>query len=360
MSNLVEYKKYDLDAEKASTIESSFTPKIEERKGFEKVYKEIINKEISKELASEASDLRKKLVKVRTGIARIHKTEKAYFFQAGKFVDALKNKLTEPVVQMEEKLSEIENYYENLEKERLKKLQEDRAKALSDYVQDSYERTLWSMDEDVWNAYFNAKKQAYEDRIEAEKEAERQRLENERLDKLENERKYLIAPYLQFVGDDASTDFRNMKDEKFNDLLENLKKSKSEYDKKQEEIRKENERLRKEREAEEKKQAELEAKRKAEEAKKEAEHQAQLKKEREQREALERAEKQRKEAEAKAKAEAKRKAKELAKAPIKKQLTLWVNSFELPQTRTEHDKVNEIEVKFNNFKKWAKSQINEI
>ena len=176
MSNLVEYKKYDLDAEKASTIESSFAPKIEERRGFEKVYREIINKEISKELASEASDLRKKLVKVRTGIARIHKTEKQYFFQAGKFVDALKNKLTEPVVQMEEKLSEIENYYENLEKERLQKLQNERVEALTPYVEDAQERDLSSMDDDVWNAYFNAKKQAYEDRIKAEKEAEKKRI----------------------------------------------------------------------------------------------------------------------------------------------------------------------------------------
>jgi len=34
-------------------------------------------------------------------------------------VDALKNKHTLPIEQMEEKLAEIEKYYENLEKERI-------------------------------------------------------------------------------------------------------------------------------------------------------------------------------------------------------------------------------------------------
>jgi hypothetical protein len=49
-----------------------------------------------------------------------------------------------------------------------------------------------------------------------------------------------------------------------------------------------------------------------------------------------------------------------AKAPIKKQLGIWVDSFELPVFPTQHDKADEITAKFEAFKNWAKSQVENI
>lgn len=49
-----------------------------------------------------------------------------------------------------------------------------------------------------------------------------------------------------------------------------------------------------------------------------------------------------------------------AKAPIKKQLSLWVDSFELPAFATENKTCEEIFDKFEAFKVWAKKQVEAI
>ena len=295
--------KFGIEKSKANELIGSLPQIIKERSELEKQFNEVIKMDIeSSEASKSAKQLRLLIQKNRTqGINNWHRTTKDYFLKGGQFVDAIKRKEIAVNERMEKDLQQIEKYAEIKEQERLEKLQQDRVKELSKYVEDAEERDLKSMEEDVWKAYLSTKKQEHEERIAAEKKAEQERLENERLDKIENERRYEIAPYVQF--DKGNHDLRNMSDKDYKDLLKSLQNAKIEHDKEQEEIRKENERLRKERESEAKKQAELEDKRKAEEAKKEAEHQAQLKKEREQREALERAEKQRKEAEEKAKAE---------------------------------------------------------
>jgi colicin import membrane protein len=69
--------------------------------------------------------------------------------------------------------------------------------------------------------------------------------------------------------------------------------------------------------------------------------------------------------EAEAKAEAERKAKaEAAKAPDKQKLTVWVESLSLPEliltTSTGKAAEGVIKEKFNAFKTWAKSQINNM
>ena len=60
---------------------------------------------------------------------------------------------------------------------------------------------------------------------------------------------------------------------------------------------------------------------------------------------------------------AKKEAEKLAKAPIKKQAEIWIESFSIPQTPqvlVGNIFASEIEEKFNSFKKWAKNQIENI
>ena len=47
----------------------------------------------------------------------------------------------------------------------------------------------------------------------------------------------------------------------------------------------------------------------------------------------------------------------LAKAPIKKQMSAWVNSFELPTTKIQNEKVDLIKQKFEAFKNWSLKEI---
>lgn len=57
-----------------------------------------------------------------------------------------------------------------------------------------------------------------------------------------------------------------------------------------------------------------------------------------------------------AEAKAAKEAEKLAKAPVKKQLSAWVTSFQIPTT-IEHETANGITAKFNAFKVWAAQQV---
>ena len=93
---VIDPKKFGIEEEKAKSIEVAFAPMISEREELSKMYDSIIGKEISPELIDEATELGKKLVKNRTGIAKIHTTQKAFALSYGKLCDAWKNKETEP------------------------------------------------------------------------------------------------------------------------------------------------------------------------------------------------------------------------------------------------------------------------
>ena len=101
-------------------------------------------------------------------------------------------------------------------------------------------------------------------------------------------------------------------------------------------------------------------------AKIKAEQDAILKKEREAKAKLEAELKAKKDAEIKADNErkladekAKLEAEKLAKAPIKNQLNVWIDSMvvEIPESLKENEKANEILKKFFSFKNWAKNEI---
>lgn len=264
---------FGLKEAEVQPIESAFMPKIIEREALREVYENVINQELTPALCVEAKSLRLKLVKVRTGIADIHRTQKAYFLAAGRFCDAWKTKETLPVEQMEEKLEAIEKYFENLERERKNKLRDERLAELSKYEMDGSLMLLGEMKDEVWTNFLAGAKLQYEQKKEAERKAE-----EDRLAAIEAEKK------------------------------------------RQEEVRLENERLRKEREelekAREAERKKLEAeKAKAEKARKEAEAKmlAQAKADREKLEAAQ-AEKAKAEAELRQKREAEERARKEAEA----------------------------------------------
>ncbi len=295
-------KDYGLEENQVIKIEEAFLPKVHERQVLIPAYQELLTAEINDETCKKAGVLRRQLVKIRTDIDKIHKSQKNYFLAAGRFVDAWKNKETEPIVQMEEKLTQIEKYYQLQEKKRLEQLQKDRAAKISPYVIDAEERDLASMDDDVWDVYYNTKKKAWEDEQEAIRKAEKEREEKEKKERLnQNRRNTLVNKDLwQFrTSDIEQTDFGTIDETEFQQILEELTHKRQAYIAEQERMRKENERLRKEREEVERK-AREEAERKAREEyemirKAEAEERA--KKEKEQKEKAEAEEKARKQTE---------------------------------------------------------------
>ena len=335
MVKKVDPAEFGLEEKQVATIEQAFAPKVAEREGFSVMYKQLLTKEINKSVCNEARDLRLKLVKVRTGISDIHRTQKAFFLAAGKFVDAWKNKETEPVTQMEENLVDIEKYYENQEKERIAKLAAVREAEIRKYSE-VIPYDLGNMDATVYETYLVGVKVAMESRIKAEKEAEKERKRKEKAEK-EKAR-------LQKIEDKR--------------------------------IREENERLKKEADEKEK-QAKLEAEKRAKEEQERKAKEAEERKKWEERDRIERETRAKLEAELKAKKDAeiaaqkakeaeelkaKQEAEELAKAPRRDKLNAWIDdlTISIPFGTKDDKVVIEIVEKFHSFKKWAKTQVEKV
>ena len=91
---------------------------------------------------------------------------------------------------MEEKLSSIENYYENIERERIKKLTADRVELIKPYIDIELINadTLGNMEQPVFDNYFAGLKLTYETKLENERKAEEERLRKIEEEKAEQER----------------------------------------------------------------------------------------------------------------------------------------------------------------------------
>ena len=327
---------FGLEVSQVETIEQAFLPKIQEREALVAVYDQLIKSELTPELCKEAKEVRLKLVKVRTGIADIHKTQKAFFLAAGRFVDAWKNKETLPVEQMEEKLSEIENYYINIEKAQKAQLQAERLLEVSKYTEYPA-NALGEMEQQVYAAYLQGLKVAYDAKIEAERKAEKERLAAIEAEKAERERIRVENERLKVEAE-----------RKEKELAEERAKAEAERKALEEAARKEREAAEAILKAEQEK-ARLESEKAAnEKAALEAELKAKADKEAAELKAKQEAEKQ-----------AKLEAEKAAKAPRKEKLTKWVESFQIPTFENDEVAAN-ITARFNSFKKWAESEITNI
>lgn len=377
---------YGLQESEVTVIEQAFMPKIVERDALKSVYEGLLTKELTPELCKEAKEIRLKLVKVRTGIADIHKTQKAFYLAAGRFVDAWKNKETTPIEQMEENLKSIETHYERIEAERITKLESERKEMVLKFTEFPA-ANLALMTDDVFNAYLKGVELAYNAKIEEERKAEADRIAKEERKQKHIQREFEVRDFGRFFDWDSSHE--ETTDEEFAMLVEKAKEAQKKDIDEKEAQRKENERLKAEAEAKEKQLAiereKAEAERKAieEKARKEreenerklkaeqeaarlaaenaAKERARLEYEIKQKEAAE--EKARKEAELKAIAE--QKAKEAAAAaPDREKIIAAVNSikFELPECKSDQMQAvaNTINQKFESFKKWAIDQTNNL
>jgi hypothetical protein len=412
---------FGIEETKAQQISAQFKPMLDKMTELEKEYNRIIRLPKDKpETAEQAGALRKQLVKVRTGTAEIHKSQKAFYLAGGRFVDAWKNAQLFASQGLEDKLLEIETYRQRQELERQQKRQADRENQLRPYYEDFEGLNLGAMQDDVWGAYFERKKKDWEELELAKKEAEKKRIAEEKRAELEADRREMMAHYTslpavsnyaelshddfmaeleeaKFAFEEArrkskleadriialrpfanyldwdNLELGEMLDGDYEDLLNHVKYQKAEDDAQLEKERQETARLKAEAEAKEKAwQAEQEAQRKAQEAEREAQRKAQ-EAERKKREKLEAQIKAQKEAEAKAKAEqkakeeqARKEAEALAKAGDKAILKNWVTGFYL--NGDNHSKLSpsgkgvaeNIIMKFQSFKAWAEKEIEKV
>ena len=337
-------EEYGIEAKKASELTGNLPQIKSERDILSQRYEEVVKMDIENpETAKIARELRLKIRDNRTkGIDVWHKTTKDFFLKGGQFVDAIKRVEIAVNQRMEENLESIEKYFENKEKERKAKLNEERLSILEPYSEFvAFGINFGEISEEEFTKILNGSKLQFEAKLEEERKAEEERLRIEKITKLHYERKEQLLPLWQFL-DDTTINFGELSEEIFASIKSVANAKKVDYEAEQERIRVENEKLAAEK-------SELEAK---------------AKKEREEKAALEAELQAKKEAEAKALKEAAEKAEKeriesekLAKAPIKKQMSVWVNSFELPTTEIKNEKVDVIKQKFEAFKNWSLKEI---
>lgn len=347
---------YGIEESKAKQLEAVFIPMVEKFKELEDQYNEVLaNKEITKEVCADAKTVRNKYVKVRTGTDAVHKLAKEKILVESRAIDGLRNIVKYAATDHEESLLKLEKHFERLENEKSEKLREERSAILAKYETNPGVGDLAVMSDDVWKHYISSVKLAFEQKKEAEKKAEEERIAKEKAEieerkriKIENERLKKEAEEKRIADEKAEKERQRLA--KIDaDRRAEVEKARLELEEKDRKIREEKER--KEREAHE---AILKKER---EAKEKIELELQAKKETELKAIADREAKEKKEAE---------EARELSLAPDKERLIQWISDTNIKGlnfttlSKESVEVATEIQEKFNSFKKWAKSEIDKI
>ena len=366
---------FGIEPAKAKEMVEGLGSTLADREVLKNAYIDVIELDITSENLATFKELRLKLVKNRTSIETWHKNNKAFYLAGGRFVDAIKNKEIEVNKEMESKLLEGEKFFENQEKEKARLLNEERIEIIRPYIDDVSGLDFSDFSDENFDDFVLGKKTRYNERIEAEKQMKIEAENKAVMLKLHNERSTTLLPYWNFILEaDKDRNWGAFDEETFQSCLKMYQERKNVFDAENEKIRVENARLQKEAEAKEKalekeraeakaKQDAIELKAKQEREKAEAERKIEADKQKaiqDKKDAEIAKLKAEKEKEAKELIAKDKEAKELAKAPVKKQLSVWVNSFELPNTEVENELSKEIKDKFEAFKKWSLTQINNL
>lgn len=197
-----------------------------------------------------ARRIRIDLGKLRSRKDEQKKTDKNYYLAVGRYIDSLSNTVENAITMAQHEAKEIENYFENLERERIEKLRSERWEQLSQYLEEE-PLGLGDMSEQVFTTLLSGAKKTHEDKIEAERQAEIARQEAERKAQLRQARKDNLYKVAAFVPDFHSIAFEDLSEAEYINLVTKANKAADAHAKEQEKIRKENEKLKKEKAAEE-------------------------------------------------------------------------------------------------------------
>jgi len=122
----------DLQENKAANLDNIYTPMLKMLSEMEQEYNVLVVKEVNEDISKEAKALRIRISKVRINADKARKLAKTEIIRAGNAIQGAYNTLAFAVTSKEEKLLSIEKHFENLEKEKIEKLQIERENILTD------------------------------------------------------------------------------------------------------------------------------------------------------------------------------------------------------------------------------------
>ena len=217
----VQAQEFGIEENRAAQIAEQFKPMLEKMQELESTYNEVQKKleeqGVTLELTQEAKRLRLDYVKVRTGTAKIHKEQKAFYLAAGRFIDGWKNAQVFASQGIENKLKGIEDHYKNEERKRIEAARAERWELLSAYLSSEPEG-LGQMGEETFQALLGGAKISHEAKIKAEAEAKRLREIEEEKQELKRNREMLVAPYRSFLPE-AEVDLGELEDAEWAKIL---------------------------------------------------------------------------------------------------------------------------------------------
>jgi DNA repair exonuclease SbcCD ATPase subunit len=180
---VIDPKEFGLEESKGTELTTGLDVTLKERISLIQEFDKVSVMDVETTDSDVFKTLRLKIRDNRTkGIEKWHKASKAYFLHGGKFVDAIKNKEVDINEKMESVLLKGEKHQEKLEAERITKLDESRALEITPFLPEGSPEpvSLGSMTDDIWGNYLSGVKSSYDLRIKAEKEAEEARIAEEK------------------------------------------------------------------------------------------------------------------------------------------------------------------------------------
>ena len=157
MNNLIKVNpaEFGLVESQSEHMVTALTPVSDMLQVLQKAYDNIIDLPLTPENCEKFKELSKRYGKTRTLGDKIIKDEKAFYWSAGKFCDALRNKTHEIIKPIETLLDEKANHFIVLEREAKAERQAERLSILTKIDPDGnyqYE-ALADMTDDVWDNY---------------------------------------------------------------------------------------------------------------------------------------------------------------------------------------------------------------
>ncbi len=243
---IVDPKEFGLEEKQAKTITKGLSQILEEREILSKEYARVVKLEITEENIPIFKALRLQISKNRTkGVETWRKTNKEYWLRGGQFIDAVGRKESSENIRMEDALRSNEEHFDNIEKERLEKLQEDRASKMAKYDPDhTHMDMLGKISESAFEDMLVGAKVRFETKQAEEKKIEDDRIAKEKQAQLLSERECKLLPFSDYF--DVNSLKIDTTEEDFNKFMDSAKKSKKESDDRAEKQRLENKRLKEE------------------------------------------------------------------------------------------------------------------
>jgi len=209
-----------IEASKASQIKNTFEPMVKMLEGFEDRYNKVLSMEMSEDACKAAKRLRLDIGQVRIKAEKNRKEQKQEYLLAGKAIDGVNNILKFAVSERETKLKDIENYYENLEKEMIENNRVERIEELRTLDPDFEEPVgLGTWEDETYKMFFDGTKKRLEDEATDAKRIQEEEEVKQRVIDLHTKRVVKCSRIAYLIEDFENINFGIMPDEEFESLV---------------------------------------------------------------------------------------------------------------------------------------------